>query len=78
MVLERPDLVRLHLLRPEVVEDRRLGLRVDDPVVAGRLGDADLAAVERGDRLAGRHSAASRICAARSHSAWVGTSAILT
>ena len=78
VVLERPDLARLHLARAEVVEDRRLHVLVDDPVVTGRLGDADLAAVERGDRLVGRHSAASRIAAARSHSSWVGTSAILT
>ena len=27
VVLERPDLARLHLLRPEVVEDRRLDVR---------------------------------------------------
>ena len=78
MVLERPDLARLHLPRAEVVEDRRLDVLVHDPVVAARLGDAHLAAVERGDRLLGRHSASSRIAAARSHSACVGTSANLT
>ncbi len=50
VVLERPDLARLHLPQAEVVEDRRLHVAVDAPVVAVRLGDAHLAAVERGDR----------------------------
>ena len=62
MVLERPDLARLHLPRAEVVEDRRLHLLVDHPVVARGLGDAHLAAVERRDRLLGGHSTSSRIC----------------
>ena len=75
MVLERADLARLHLPRAEVVEDRRLDLRVDDPVVAVGLGDPHLAAVERGDRLSVVTAPSSRISAARSHSACVGTSA---
>ena len=56
MVLERPDLARLHRARAEVVEDRRLHLLVDDPA-RPPTGSAtrDLAAVERGDRL-GRSS----------------------
>src|SRR5262249_29213443 len=75
VVLERPDLVRLHVAQAEVVEDRRLRLRIDAPAVAVGLGDPELAAVEGGDRLLGRHSARSRIAAARSHSSSVGTSA---
>ena len=75
VVLERTDLARLHVPRAEVVEDRRLGVAVHDPVVAARLRDAHLAPVERGDRLLGRHNTRSRISAARSHSSCVGTSA---
>ena len=76
MVLERPDLARLHLACAEVVEDRRLHVAVDAPVVAVGLGDAHLAAVERGDHVFGlAHSTSRRIAAARSHSACVGTSA---
>src|SRR6185312_15642045 len=78
-VLERAELDRLHLPLPEVVDDRRLRLLVDDPVVPGALGDADLAAVESGDRLVDlAHRTSSRIAAARSHSFGVGTSAIRT
>ena len=62
--------------KPEVVEDRRLDVAVDAPVVAVGLGDANLAAVEsRDDRFGVAHSAFSMIAAARSHSACVGTSA---
>src|SRR5581483_5504200 len=76
VVLKRPELDRLHPPLPEVVEDRRLRLLVHDPVVARALGDPDLAAVERRNRLVGRHSTSSRITAACSHSASVGTRAI--
>src|SRR5205823_12481696 len=64
-----------HLPRAEVVEDRRLHVLIDAPVVSGRLGDAYLAAVESSDRLVGRHRTSRRISAARSHSACVGTRA---
>ena len=50
LVLERPDLDRLDLAQPEVLEDRRLRLLVDEPVAVDLLGDAHLAAVERRDR----------------------------
>src|SRR5581483_1099008 len=73
-VLVRPDLDRLHLPDPEVVEDRRLRVLVDTPLAVDLLGDAHLAAVERGDHVLGAHSA-SRMDAARSHSSSVGTSA---
>ena len=79
MVLEGPDLARLHLAQAEVIEDRRLHLVVDAPVVVLWLGDPHLAAVERRNRLLGvAHSTSLRIAAARSHSACVGTSASLT
>src|SRR5437868_6183399 len=69
VVLERPDLARLHLPLAEVREDRLLHVAVDAPVVALRLRDAELTPVERRNRLCGRHR---RISAARSHSASVG------
>src|SRR5581483_5302138 len=75
VVLERADLTRLHLTQAEVVEDRALDVLVDTPVVAVGLGDPHLAAIECRDRVFGRHSARSRIAAARSQSACVGTSA---
>ena len=56
MVVERPDLARLHLLRAEEVEDRRLHVLVHDPVVASRLGDAHLATVEGCNGLCGCHA----------------------
>ena len=51
MVLERADLHRLHLPQPEVREDRLLRLLVDAPLAVDGLGDAHLAAVERGNDL---------------------------
>ena len=79
MVLERPDLLRLHLPQPEELEDRALRVLVHAPLAVVRLGDADLAAVERGDeRLYALRvqRTASRISPARRHSSYVGTSAI--
>ena len=82
MVLERPDLLGLHLPHLEIREDRALGFLVHLPFAVHPLGDADLAAVERADDLLDplrrklAHSACSRISPARRHSASVGTSAI--
>ena len=75
-IFERPDLDRLDLPQPEVLEDRGLCLLVDPPVVADLLRDADFATIERGDRFLDVHQATSRkISAARSHSSNVGTRA---
>src|SRR5205823_5785532 len=81
VVLERPDLPRLQLTEPEVLENRALGLLVHAPVAVDRLCDPRLAAVERRDQLLDAlrcevaHSTRSKILAARTHSASVGTSA---
>src|SRR5581483_12114979 len=77
-VLEGADLDRLHLPDPEVVEDRSLDLLVHDPLALDLLGDAELAAIECGDDVLGRHRTSSRIAAARSHSFSLGTRAIRT
>jgi hypothetical protein len=74
-VLERPDLHRLELPHAEVLEDRGLRLLVHVPLAVPLLGDANLAAVERGDRLVDVHGNSPMIVAARSHSSSVGTSA---
>src|SRR5207237_407668 len=78
VILEGADLAWLHLPRPEEIEDRGLNLAVHAPVVAVGFRDAHLAAIERGDRLFGRHRTSRRISAARSHSSCVGTSAMRT
>src|SRR5581483_11578576 len=75
VILKRPYLARLQLPLPEVVQDRRLHVRIYAPAVAVRLGDAHLASVERSDRLFGAQSTLPMISAARSHCSWVGTSA---
>ena len=73
-ILVRSDLDRLQLADAEVIEDRRLRVLVHAPLAVDLLRDAQLAAVERRDRLFSRQSS-SRIAAARSHSSSVGTSA---
>jgi hypothetical protein len=75
-VLERAQLDRLHLPLAEVVEDRRLRLFVDDPVVAGALGDADSPRSSAATYRRLRSQTSSRIAAARWHFSSVGTSAI--
>src|SRR4029079_10151104 len=72
VVLERPHLARLHLSYAEVVEDRSLHVGIDAPVVAVRLRDAHLTAIERRNDLVGSHA---RISAARRHCSRVGTHA---
>ena len=76
MVLERPDLARLHLAQAEVVEDRLLDVGVDAPLVAVGLCNPYLTPVEGGDDGFGvAHRTPRMISAARAHSASVGTSA---
>jgi hypothetical protein len=80
VILERADLAQLHPAQAEIRVDRRLRFGVDAPVVAVWLGDAELAAIERGDELldpVGRklvYSTSSRIRAARTQSSSAGTS----
>ena len=78
VVLERPELERLHLPRAEEVENRLLGLGVDNPLAVALLGDAHLTAVERCDRLFDGHRTPFRISAARAHCASLGTNASRT
>src|SRR5262249_3580302 len=74
-VLERTDVDRLELPHPEVLEYRCLRLLVDAPLTVALLRHAQLAAVERCDRLVDAHGSSAMIFAARSHSSSVGTSA---
>ena len=74
--LERDLVVVLERARPRAAPSAASGSSRGSPPGPPRarpsrrrgLGDAHLAAVERGDRLVGGHSASSRIAAARSHS----------
>src|SRR3954452_1256707 len=81
VVLERADLTRLQLAEAEVLENRALGFLVHAPAAVDGLRDARLAAIESCDHLLDPlggelgHNTRSRISAARSHSASVGTSA---
>jgi hypothetical protein len=75
---EAADLHRLDLAELEVLEDGRLRLDVDDPLVAVGIRDAAFAAIERGDdllHLLRGHSTSSRIATARAHASSSGTSA---
>src|SRR2546427_654451 len=74
-VLEQAQLLRLDLPQLEVLDDRGLGVFVDDPLTVAFLRDADLAPVERRDRFFDSHRTSAKIADARSQSSSDGTSA---
>src|SRR5579862_60481 len=74
-VRERTDVDWLELSHAEVLENRRLRLLIDPPLAVAFLRDAELPGVERGNCLVDAHGSSPMICAARSHSSSVGTSA---
>src|SRR5262249_28511190 len=75
-VLERAELLRLDLAPAEGVEGGLLRRLVHDPLAVAPPPDPHLAAIERRDRLLGRHNASRSSSAARRHSSSVGASAI--
>ena len=73
-----PTLIGRLAVQNRTFEADGLDAAVFGAAEARKLGDAPLAAVERGDDLLARHRISSRMAAARAHSSSVGTSATRT